>query len=203
MSDRIGRTEAKRLLGRTSLPEPTAAAKAEVDLAAHHLVHEASAGLPAAWAQRIADEADPRSADLRDALDQAVLGTDISARRPNWWAIVSAVQWAAFAVLVAAVVWLLAVAVLGLINLSIDVPRWLGVPAPFWLAGGGALVGMITAVLSRWLAGIGARRRAAATDRRLRAAIEQVAEQEVLAPVREVLDTHRTVRENLARAASE
>ena len=201
VSDRIGRTEAKRLLGRTSLPEPTAAAKAEVDLAAHHLVHEASAGLPAAWAQRIADEADPRSADLRDALDQAVLATDISARRPKWWTVASAIQWLAFAALVGGALWLLVAGVLGLLNLSIGVPRWLGVPAPFWLVGGGALVGVVTAAVSRWLAGLGARRRAAAIDRRLRSAIEQVAEAEVLAPVREVLATHRTARENLDLAA--
>ena len=201
VSERIGRGEARRLLGRTSLPEPTAAAKAEVDLAARHLVDEASAGLPAAWSERIADVADPRSADLRDALDQAVLSTDISARRPKWWAFVSAVQWVAFAALLAGVLWLVAAAVLGLLNLSIGVPRWLGVPAPFWLIGGGALVGVLTAILSRWLAGIGARRRGAAVDRRLRGAIEQVAQKQVLAPVQEVLDTHRTVRENLARAA--
>ncbi|PWJ24582.1 50S ribosome-binding GTPase [Branchiibius hedensis] len=203
VSERIGRSEAKRLLGRTSLPEPTAAAKAEVDLAARHLVDEASAGLPAVWAERIADVADPRSADLRDALDQAVLATDISARRPRWWSVVSAIQWVAFAALVAGALWLLAAGVLGLLNLSIGVPRWFGVPAPFWLAGGGALVGVLTAALSRWLAGLGARRRAATINRRLGAAIDQVAQEQVLAPVREVLDTHRTVRENLARAAHE
>lgn len=203
VSERIGRGEAKRLLGRTSLPEPTAAAKAEVDLAAHHLVDEASAGLPALWAQRIADVADPRSADLRDALDQAVLATDISARRPKWWTVVSAIQWIAFAALVVGVLWLVAAGVLGLLNVSIGVPRLLGVPAPFWLVGGGVLVGVITALLSRWLSGIGARRRATAVERRLHSAIDKVAQQEVIAPVREVLATHRTVRENLAHAAHE
>lgn len=201
VSERIGRSEAKRLLGRTSLPEPTAAAKAEVDLAARHLIDEASAGLPAVWSERIADVADPRSADLRDALDQAVLATDISARRPKWWTVVSVLQWIAFAVLVVGVLWLIATGVLGLLNLSIGVPRWLGVPAPFWLVGGGALIGVLVALLSRWLAGIGSRRRAAATERRLRGAIEQVAQEQVIAPVREVLDTHRTVRENLTQAA--
>lgn len=203
VSERIGRSEAKRLLGRTSLPEPTAAAKAEVDLAAHHLVDEASAGLPALWAQQIADVADPRSADLRDALDQAVLATDISARRPKWWTVVSAIQWIAFAALVIGVLWLVAAGVLGLLNVSIGVPRLLGVPAPFWLVGGGVLVGVITALLSRWLSGIGARRRAAAVERRLRTAIDKVAQEQVIAPVREVLATHRTVRENLAQAARE
>ena len=201
VSDRIGRSEAKRLLGRSSLPEPTAAAKAEVDLAAHHLVDEASAGLPAAWAQQIADVADARSADLRDALDQAVMSADISVRRPKWWTVVSAIQWLAFAALAAGVLWLIAAGVLGLLNLRIDVPRWLGVPAPFWLVGGGLLVGILTALLSRWMAGIGARRRAATVERRLRAAIAQVADEQVLDPVREVLGTHRTVRENLAQAA--
>lgn len=201
VSEKIGRSEAKRLLGRTSLPEPTAAAKAEVDLASRRLVDEASAGLPAVWAERVSDVADPRSADLRDALDQAVLATDISARRPTWWAVVTAVQWIAFAALVLGVLWLIAAGVLGLLNLSIGVPRWLGVPAPFWLVGGGVLIGVLTALLSRWLSGIGARRRATAVDRRLRAAIEQVAQEQVIGPVRAVLGTHRTVRENLAHAA--
>lgn len=73
-------------------------------------------------------------------------------------------------------------------------------PVPFVMVVGGVLLGILLAALSRFLAGIGARRRATAMDRRLRASIAEVADARIVAPVQGVLDRHRATREHLEAA---
>lgn len=201
LSDRIGRKDARRLLGRSSLPEPTPAARAAVDLAIRRLGDQASEGLPAPWAERIAEATQAHPRDLRDALDQAVLGTDLTEREPSWWRVVSALQWAGLACLVAGVLWLLVAGGVGLTGVSVAVPQWLSIPIPFWLLVIGLVLGIGIALLSRWLAGVGARRRAKRIRRRLDDAISGVADEQLVAPIRAILDEHRVVREQLAVAA--
>jgi hypothetical protein len=65
-------------------------------------------------------------------------------------------------------------------------PRVEGLPLPTLLVGGGLLAGALLALVSRPLVRMRARRRARAAERRLRAAIEVVAEEDVLGPMTEV-----------------
>jgi flagellar biosynthesis/type III secretory pathway M-ring protein FliF/YscJ len=67
-----------------------------------------------------------------------------------------------------------------------------GLPLPTLLVGAGLMAGILLAMVSRPLVRMRARRRARAADRRLRAAIGAVAEDEVLAPM-------TAVREDAAR----
>lgn len=201
VSDRIGRKDARRLLGRSSLPEPTPAARAAVDLAVLRLVDEASDGLPAPWATRVAQAADGAPRDLQDALDQAVLGTDLTDRDPSWWRIVSVLQWVGLVGLLAGALWLLVAGLVGLTGVSVAFPQWLGVPLPFWLLLAGLVLGIGIAALSRWLAAVGARRRADRIRRRLHKAISGVARTRVVEPTQAVLAEHRVAREQLAIAA--
>ena len=74
-------------------------------------------------------------------------------------------------------------------------------PVPFLLLVGGLLVGWLLAGLARWPARVGARRRGAVMEARLRASITTVADEEILAPVQRVLDRHAATREALRHAA--
>jgi hypothetical protein len=61
-----------------------------------------------------------------------------------------------------------------------------GLPLPTLLLIGGLLAGLLLAVVARPLVALRARRRARSAERRLAAAIEDVAEDEVLTPMAEV-----------------
>jgi hypothetical protein len=91
-------------------------------------------------------------------------------------------------VALAGALWLLALVVLGFFQLDevVPLPRVEGVPLPTLLVIGGLLAGALLAFVSRPLVGLRARRRARAAGRRLRAAIDAVAEEEVLAPMLDV-----------------
>ena len=146
--------------------------------------------------RRLADRAGPRPADpvgrggrasgharraasLGDALDQAVVGTSLHARAPVWWRVVGRgparssprPPWPGCC---------------GSRSTSCsggssstpssgEPPTWGVLPVPFVLLVGGLLAGLLLALVSRWLARIGARRRGRVMDQRLRASIETVA----------------------------
>ena len=48
-------------------------------------VRDASDGLPVRWQQAVEDAVDGGDGALADALDQAMIGTSLRARRPVWW----------------------------------------------------------------------------------------------------------------------
>ena len=81
-----------------------------------------------------------------------------------------------------------------------DPPTWGVVPIPLVLLVGGVLSGLFLALVSRWLARVGARRRGRVMDKRLRASIDAVAEAEIVVPVGLVLDRHGATRVALTRA---
>jgi GTP-binding protein EngB required for normal cell division len=212
---RLGRDPLKRLrlqdpaldrelvgLARSSVPAPSRAQLARVDLAERQLVDRASEGLPERWAESVR-AAPVRSGDLRDALDQAVLRTDLDFRRPRWWLVVGALQWV-FALLV--LVGLLAlVALFALDFLQVPypdlpslpgLPSWL--PAPTALLVIGLLGGFVLSVLAGSVVPSRARARARDARTRLEVAVSGVARERVLVPVADVLGDHRRVRDLLS-----
>lgn len=201
--DKLGdmtRTEAKRALGRSSLPPASPAARAGVDLATRKLGQHASEGLPVPWAQAVQDAATPSDAALHDALDQAVLGTQLEGRAPLWWPVVSILQWVFAAVAVVGLLWLVVLALLGFGQINASAPTWIGLPIPLLMLVIGLLAGLALALLSKWFAGLGAKRRAEAARRRLRKEIAAVGSAQVVAPLERVLRDHRTTRESLQAA---
>jgi uncharacterized membrane protein YccC len=65
---------------------------------------------------------------------------------------------------------------------------------------GGVLVGVVLAMLSRLLASISARRRAAAVERRLRKAIADVVQEYVVDPIQTEIEAYRACRDGIATA---
>jgi len=195
--------EGRRALGRSSIPVANPAARAAVDLAARRLADAAGAGLPHRWAEAVSAAAQPSQDRLADELDQAVMATPLRSNRPIWWSLLSILQILLAIAVVVGLVWTLVEVFFGAQDL-VDLPMWHVGPfgLPLVLLVGGLLLGWLLALLSRWFAGIGARRRAAGTGKRLDEAIGEVADRVIVAPVSDVLARHRQTRIQLETAAA-
>ncbi|MEI2731583.1 MAG: GTPase [Dermatophilaceae bacterium] len=201
--DGVGEPQVRAVLGRSSIPPPSPSARSAVSLATHRLAERASAGLPHAWADAVADAASPAEADLGDELDRAVVQTPLRGRDPAWWRGFAAVQWIAGLATIGGFLWLTTLAVLGWLQIH-DVPTpTLGpVPWPLVLLVGGIGVGWAATGVFRLLARPAARRRRAKVARRLREAVAAVASTQAVEPVVAVLTRHRLTREHLDQALS-
>jgi hypothetical protein len=79
-------------------------------------------------------------------------------------------------------------------------PQVIGLPLPTLLLLGGVVLGVVLAVLCRFLVGLTARRRARVADQRLREAVRVVSQELVIAPVEAELQAYTTVRNGLSKA---
>ena len=188
-----------RTLTRSSLPAPSPAQRARVELAVRDVTSAAAAPLPTRWADAVREAATPAGEDMSDALDQAVLGVDLTLRRPMWWSVASALHTVLATVAVLGLVWLAMLGLLQALQFFRPPTPYVGsVPLPTLMFLGGLLGGLLLGGACRWVVRAGARRRRAAVDRELTAAVTEVAWARVLSPVAEVLSEHRATREALA-----
>jgi energy-coupling factor transporter ATP-binding protein EcfA2 len=188
---------------RTSLAPAGPVELAGVSTAVRRARDVVGEGLPQAWRDDLRRTVEVSEGELADRLDRAVAGTDLgSDRTPLWQRAVGGLQWLLALTALAGALWLLALVVLGFFQLDdvVPLPRVEGLPLPTLLVVGGLLAGFLLAVLSRPLVRMRARRRARATDRRLRAAIQAVAEDELLAPMSAVRDDAARFRAAVHRA---
>jgi hypothetical protein len=199
---RSGERRELRHMVRSSVPEPTPVQRAQVDTALRQVCDAASTGLPEAWRRSVREAAEGRSGDVRDALDRAVVGTDLGVERmPAWWRLVGALQWLLVAAALVGAGWLLLLAVGSYLRLpDPPTPEVGGIAVPTLLLVGGVLLGLLLALLARLVASGGAAVRRRRAESRLRSAIEEVATSLMLAPVEAELDRHRRAREALDRA---
>ncbi|MDT4987459.1 MAG: hypothetical protein QOI74_1553 [Micromonosporaceae bacterium] len=186
-----------------TLPAATPAERAAVGLALRTLGHRAGAALPEPWRPAVRAAARSRADDLPDALDLALTGTDLGvARYPLWWRAVGGLQWVAAAAALAGLAWLAVRYVF--IALALPEPPGLHVgrlPLATVALIGGLLTGMLISTTVRPLIGIGAARAQARAETRLRRAVEEVALDLCVAPVRGVLRAYDGARSALRAAA--
>jgi len=198
----VTQADVRSVLGRSSLPPPTPAARAAVDLATRRLADKAGSALPTPWGDAVDDAATPPGHSMSDALDQAVIHTSLRSRTPVWWRVVGVIQILLALAVLSGALWFVVLWVLGWLQFpSIETPMWGPLPWPFVLLVGGVVAGLLLALVSRFLAGIGARRRGAVINGRLRDSISTVADERILAPVTVVLERHRETRKHLEAAA--
>ena len=200
---RVSQSDVRSVLGRSSLPPPSPAARSAVTLATHRLSDDVASTLPTPWGDAVERAAAPPGAALGDALDQAVVGTSLLAREPIWWRMARFAQLLLALTAVVGFLWLALYVVLGWLQLDTVVgapPTWGVVPVPVVLLFGGVLMGWLLAVLSAALARSRARRRGRMMDARLRDSISAAAGEQILEPVQRVLDRHAATRVALARA---
>jgi GTP-binding protein EngB required for normal cell division len=199
--EQVDPLDVREIVGRSSIPAPSASARSAVKLAALSLTERAAEGLPVLWAEAVSDAAAPTDDRLYERLDRVVVTTPLRANPPMWWQLLGWLQWVFGLAAVVGAVWLAALAVIGWLQLPpIDTPKVGPFPLPTLLLLGGLLLGLLGAWLARVLAGIGARRRRALVGSRLRTAITEVATDQLVEPVRGVLDRHRETRERLEDA---
>ncbi|MEV1004678.1 YfjP family GTPase [Nonomuraea sp. NPDC050202] len=194
------------IVGRTSVPAASAVQRAQVETAVRDVGEVAAAGLPAAWAVAVRQAARSRAQELADAVDRAVATTSaVGTRRPRWWRAVNVLQWLVFAAMLAGALWLGVLFGMDYLRLpQPPLPTAGVVPWPTVLLVGGALAGVLIALLSRLAAWAGGRRRARRTARALRESIGGVGRKLVLEPVEAELDTYARFTEalELARAST-
>jgi energy-coupling factor transporter ATP-binding protein EcfA2 len=174
---------------RTSLPAAGAVELAGVETAVRRARDSVGVGLPQVWRDDLRRTVEASEERLADHLDRAVAGTDLgSARTPFWQRGAGGLQWLLALTALAGALWLLALVVLGFFQLDdvVPLPRVDGLPLPTLLVIGGLLAGALIALVARPLVRLRARRRGRAAGRRLRAAIESVADEELLEPMGEV-----------------
>jgi energy-coupling factor transporter ATP-binding protein EcfA2 len=199
----FSQSDVRSVLGRSSLPPATPAARSAVALATRELGDLAGRDLPQAWTDAVANAAMPSGADLGDALDQAVVGTSLRQRDPLWWTGFGALQWILALAAATGLIWLVVLMVLDWLRFpEVDTPSLGPLSYPFLLAAGGLLGGFLLSLLTRAMGRIGGRRRKKLVGARLHEAVTQVARDRLVAPVQEVLDRHRRTRESLDAACT-
>lgn len=186
----------------TSVPAATPVQRGQVSAATRSLAAGAAGELAAPWPALVRSAATAREDELAERLDRAVAGADLHMTRPRWWRPVSWLQRMFALVLVAGALWLLVRAVLGFLQIedAVPIPEVRDIPIPTALLLGGALAGMVLALLARLVNAVGARRRARKAERSLRAQIAAVAADLVIGPVEEELAVRDRLYEALARA---
>jgi hypothetical protein len=187
---------------RTSVPGADAVQQARVETTVRDLCDEVSTGLTQPWVRSIRHASTSRFDDLGDRLDRVVATTDLGvAGTPGWCKGVRVLQWVLLVTALAGAVWLAALA--GISYLRLDpppTPDYAGFPLPTVMLVLGVLLGVLLALLSRALIAIGARSRARSADRRLRAAVAEVAQELVIEPIQGELAAHRRTWEGLRQA---
>ena len=143
--DGITESDVRAVLGRSSLPPATPAARSAVELATRALGDRVGEQLPQRWSQSVADAATPPGDDLGDALDRAVMRTSLRTRKPLWWAVFNLLQWLLALAAVLGLAWLAVLAGMA----------WLRLPEP-----GTPRVGILPVPTLMLLGGLGARARA-------------------------------------------
>ena len=194
----------KELSGRarTSVPQPTQVQRARVDAAVRGVADEVAGDLSRSWAQAVREASLSRHDELADRLDRALGDTDLGASRiPVWAGLVRVLQWLLLLAAVGGAAWLaVAFAARYLTYEMPGTPEFAGYPLPLLLLVGGIALGVLFALFCRLLVKATARRRARTAERRLRAAISEVADELVVTPVREVLAGYETTRKGIDQA---
>jgi GTP-binding protein EngB required for normal cell division len=190
---------------RTSLPPASPAQRAEVANVVRNVADRSADGLPAVWSRRVRQVAAGADADLPDRLDRAVAGTEVRpGPAPRWWGTVGALQTVLALTIVLGALWLLALFALDYLRLpQLPLPHLGPVPLPTVLLVGGAVAGLLLALLARIANGAGARRRAARARRNLTERVAAVADDAVVAPLEAELSARTELCAALAVAGAD
>lgn len=192
--------------GRASLPEPSGVQRARTAGAVRDAVREVTASMPDPWPELLRAASTPDPAVLDDRMERAVTDAVRSARpgrSPRWWQAVNALQLILAATAVVGALWLALLAFGSYLRLpEVATPDYRGVPIPTGMLIGGAALGAVIALVARWLAAIGGRRRARAVRRRAEAAMAEVSGDLIIAPMQAELDRRDQLRDHLQRAAT-
>ncbi|GGO21061.1 hypothetical protein GCM10010116_42290 [Microbispora rosea subsp. aerata] len=190
---------------RSSLPAATAVQVSAVDTALRDVGAAAAEAVPEPWATAVRHAARSREDELTDVLDRTVANATSGgvSRAPRWWRVAGTAQWLTVAAMAVGAIWLLVRFALDYLMLpGFPTPTLGQAPWPTVLLLGGALAGVLIALLCRVFAWAGGRRRARRAAKALRAGIEKVAADLIIAPTGEELARYARFADRIIRAAS-
>ncbi len=187
---------------RTSVPKSTGVQRARVDTEVRALADQVGQDLAPSWAHAVRAASVSRLPDLNDRLDRAVASTDLGVGGlPGWAGLVRVLQYVLIVSALVGAGWLALLAFGSYARLpEPPTPEVASFPLPTLLLLGGIVLGLLLALVCRWLVSWTAKRRARSADRRLRAAISEVSAEIVVEPIRAELVSYAEVREGLAAA---
>ena len=203
-SKKKGRSASQEVaIARSSLPAATPVQRARMDTAVRAITTKAAGGLSRPWADSVRSAIRLREESLGDELDAAVARTDLGGdHSPRWWAVARFLQWTLFLGALAGALWLGALVGFAYLRLpDPPQPEWREIPYPTILLIGGTILGVLVSLTCRLFAAIGARRRARAVAKALRAELETVADSHVVGPAQKELEAYSRCRDQLAIAA--
>ncbi|GGO70789.1 GTPase [Nocardioides deserti] len=192
----------KELTGqaRSSVPTATPVQRARVDTEVRRLADDVSEGLARPWEEAVRRASTSRLDDLHDRLDVALSRTDLGVEKlPAWAGVVRVLQWLLVLTAAVGLGWTVLLVVSGTLG-DDSTPKVAGIALPLVLLVGGILLGLLLALVCRFLVAATARRRAAVADKRLRAAVHEVTGELVVAPVEAELQAYTVVRNGLVAA---
>ncbi len=190
-------------LVQSSRPQAGPDQDAKVHIALREYTRDVTTGLPTDWANAAEDQIAAAAPQIADQLDQAIVHTDLEAQRqPRWWRALNIWQWVLFAVLVAGLAWLAALAGFSYFKLpQPHTPEWNKIPWPTLLVLVGAALGVATSVVAGLANRVGAQRSSRRVRRRLESAVDATADALIHAPVRNELSALTACREAAQLAA--
>jgi hypothetical protein len=198
------RTSGRDLItaARSSMPTTDQVQQARVETTVRDLCDDASRGLAQPWVRAVRHASTSRFADLGDRLDRAVTTTDLGVSgTPRWCRAVRVLQWVLLLTALGGALWLGVLAGTAYLQMPTPgTPEYRGFPVPTLMLVLGVAGGIVLAVLSRGLISLGAQSRSRKADKRLRAAVAEVAEELVIAPVSAELAAYRQTWEGLRTA---
>lgn len=174
-------------LTRSALPRRSLSSAAMVDNALRQVGQQAGASLPPGWRDAVLESARTNQDRLPNALDQAIVGTDLGdSTQPGWWRVMQQVQIGLLAVFIVGLLWWLAT----LLVPALGANTGSGWSAPIALLVVGLIGGILLGLIARGLVGSAAKSAAARARKRVLANVEQVARDEVISPINQELANH-------------
>jgi len=169
-----------------------AVASAQVDSALRQLGTDVCVGLKPGWAKAVRAAVTPRE-ELQAELDAALAKVDLGVDKPaTWWRVMRYVQWGLIGVVLVGVIW----AIIG----GATAPAWRNLPWPLILGAGGAIAGVLLALICHAAIRFSANRRATQVATAYGSQITEVAERRILGPVTQELERYAAFVGAVARA---
>jgi GTP-binding protein EngB required for normal cell division len=176
--------------------------RAQAEAAIREFADTASVGLDGPWRDAVRRASAGRADEIIPQLDRAVSTAGVATlKTPAWWYVANTVQWLAFLAFIGGFGWWFAVQLAKQTDwYTLEPMRFHGYHVPALLAAGGLAVGLLLGIAGAIANRIAARRRARHAERVLRAAIESVADRQVIDPVRRELQAYERYRMNIIKA---
>ncbi len=171
-------------VSRSSLPAPSTISVGALASAGRDLVADVSEQLPQHWERRIRDTVEPAMRALPDQLDRRIGVQQLPLQRPRWWTVLGTIQRLLALAMVAGLVWLGVLFVLRWFQIPDPPMVHLGqIPLPTILAIGGAVFGLLIAIIGRRIAARGALRRRERARSQLSEGIARTVDDAVIGPL--------------------